>query len=224
MGNFFSSDGPIFQFLDRMGHLIIINLLWILCCLPVVTILPATTAFYYTVIKSIRRGHGYPTKEFLQSFRNNLRRGIPLNLILIIIGFLLYAGLKQTVETATKQNIVMIIVYLIIIIFYAGFLALISPVLSRFSIQTVKLCKMTAAMVFRHLPVTILLTAGTCGCGVLMYSAVLASMTEETVSPALVLFLLLPGIWCYVSTCLMEPVLKKYMPPPQDGEKAWYYE
>ena len=66
MGGFFSSDGPLYQFLDKVGHLVLLNIIWLLCCLPVATIIPATTAFYYATIKSVRRGHGYAFKEFFR--------------------------------------------------------------------------------------------------------------------------------------------------------------
>lgn len=224
MGNFFSSEGPLFQFLDKMGHLILLSLLWIFCCIPLVTVIPATTAFYYATVKSIRRGHGYPLKEFLGSFKNNLKKGIPLSAAWLAVAALLLFNIRTMWASETQYGLVMSLIYLILIFYSIGFLVYICPVLSRFSIRTGRLVKMASIMVFRHLPVTILLSAGTGGCGILAYSAFRAVTSEEDVMPLIALLLLLPGIWCYVSTFLVEPVLKKYMPPPKEGESAWYYE
>ena len=37
MNDFFNYDGPFFRVLNRIGDLVILNLLWILCCIPIVT-------------------------------------------------------------------------------------------------------------------------------------------------------------------------------------------
>ena len=224
MGGFFSSDGPLYQFLDKIGHLILLNILWLLCCLPVVTIIPATTAFYYATIKSIRRGHGYAFREFFTSFKNNLARGIPLSLVLTALGLLLMFNFKVAWQAQTKQSTVFAMIYLVLLFFYAGFVIYICPVLSRFSIRIRPLARMASVMVFRHLPVTILLMAGTGICGVFLYSAVSAAQSEASTSPMLAMLFLLPGIWCFASTYLVEPILRKYMPPKPEGDKSWYYE
>ncbi len=224
MGGFFSSDGPFYQFLDKIGHLILLNIIWLLCCLPVVTIIPATTAFYYATIKSIRRGHGYAFREFFTSFKNNLARGVPLSLVLVALGLLLTFNFKVAWQAQTKQSTAFAMIYLILLFFYAGFVIYICPVLSRFSIRMRPLARMASVMVFRHLPVTILLMAGTGICGVFLYSAVSAAQSEAGTSLMLAMLFLLPGIWCFASTYLVEPVLKKYMPPKPEGDKSWYYE
>lgn len=224
MGGFFSSDGPLYQFLDKVGHLIMLNIIWLLCCLPVITIIPATTAFYYATIKSIRRGHGYPVREFFTSMKNNLKRGIPLSIVLVLLGLLLTFNFKVAWQAQTKQSMAFAMVYLILLFFYAGFVIYICPVLSRFSIRMRALARMASGMVFRHLPVTILLMAGTGGCSVFLYSAVSAAQAQEDTSPMLAILFLLPGIWCFASTYLVEPVLRKYMPPKPEGDTSWYYE
>lgn len=224
LGGFFSSDGPMYQFLDKIGHLILLNVIWLLCCLPVITIVPSTTAFYYATIKSIRRGHGYAYREFFTSFKNNLARGIPLSLVLAALGLLLTFNFKVAWRAQTKESMAFAILYLVLLFFYAGFMIYICPVLSRFSIRMRPLVRMAAVMVFRHLPVTILLMAGTGACGLFLYSAVAASQSETDTSPMLAMLFLLPGIWCFASTYLVEPVLKKYMPQKPEGDKSWYYE
>lgn len=201
-----------------------LNVIWLLCCLPVITIIPATTAFYYAMIKSVRRGHGYPVREFFGSLKNNLRRGIPLSIVLVLLGLLLTFNFKVAWQAKTRQSTAFALVYLVLLFFYAGFVIYICPVLSRFSIRMRPLARMTSGMVFRHLPVTILLMAGAGGCLVFLYSAVNAAQEAEDTTPMLAILFLLPGIWCFASTYLVEPILRKYMPPKPEGDKSWYYE
>ena len=43
-------DSPIMSFLARVADLVILNVLWLLCCLPVVTAGASTTAMYLSLI------------------------------------------------------------------------------------------------------------------------------------------------------------------------------
>lgn len=45
----------IWRFLDIMGQIVAASILWAVCCLPVITIGPSSTALYYAVVKSVRR-------------------------------------------------------------------------------------------------------------------------------------------------------------------------
>ena len=47
MGKFFDMDSPFMQFLNRVGDLMILNIIIVLCCIPVITIGPAYTAMHY---------------------------------------------------------------------------------------------------------------------------------------------------------------------------------
>lgn len=58
------SNSPVIAFLNKMTDLILLNVIWLLCCLPVVTAGAATTAAYYVSITSIRCGDGYVVKRF----------------------------------------------------------------------------------------------------------------------------------------------------------------
>ena len=44
MNGLFSINSPLWRFMDKALRLIWLNLLWFLCCLPIVTIGASTTA------------------------------------------------------------------------------------------------------------------------------------------------------------------------------------
>ena len=44
MKNLLDLEGPLFQYLSRVGDLIILNALFLLCCIPVVTVGASTAA------------------------------------------------------------------------------------------------------------------------------------------------------------------------------------
>ena len=51
MGEIFGLDGGIMKFLSKVSDICIISILWLICCLPIVTIGASTTAAYYTMVK-----------------------------------------------------------------------------------------------------------------------------------------------------------------------------
>lgn len=58
MNKIFGHDTFFFRFMNQAGNVIIASLLWLVGCLPVVTIGTSTIALYYTTVKSVRRGRG----------------------------------------------------------------------------------------------------------------------------------------------------------------------
>ena len=90
MGNFFSTDGPLFEGMAYIINIIYVSVLWILFSIPIITIGASSTALYYTVTKVIRHGRSYIFREFWQSFKSNLKQSTAVWLIyLVMMGILL---------------------------------------------------------------------------------------------------------------------------------------
>ena len=47
MGNFFSTDGPLFEGMAYIINIIYVSVLWILFSIPIITIGASSTALYY---------------------------------------------------------------------------------------------------------------------------------------------------------------------------------
>lgn len=84
MGKLFGPDSPAIRFLWKLADLIALNLIWILCCIPVVTIGPSTAAMY-SVARRIANGE-WPAvlKPFFRAFRQNFKQAFLVFLILLI--------------------------------------------------------------------------------------------------------------------------------------------
>lgn len=115
-GNNFNRPGPgipkdapkkkgaalFFEILGReFWSLLTLNLIYILACLPIVTIGPATVALNRLTVTMVRDQNVYPWRDFWEAFRKNLKQGflfgIPATLFLfaavwINLNILLGAG------------------------------------------------------------------------------------------------------------------------------------
>ena len=86
---FLADDSPLSPVLLKLCYGCYLNLIWFICCIPVVTIGASTTALYYASLK-IARGEDHAlARMFFRSFRENFRQSTVLWLILLAAGLFL---------------------------------------------------------------------------------------------------------------------------------------
>ena len=67
-----------------IGNVVIISGLFLLFCLPVVTIGASASALYYTVYRKYQKKYDSITSDFMRSFKQNLKSGIIINVIAMV--------------------------------------------------------------------------------------------------------------------------------------------
>ena len=93
MRSLFDPESPVLQFITKIVYSVWLNILWFVCCIPIITIGPATTALFYACQKMARDEEGYITRSFFHSFRENFRQGALIGLIMTVLGgFLCFDG------------------------------------------------------------------------------------------------------------------------------------
>lgn len=102
----FQLDGKFFGVLSKLADLVILNILFLACCLPVVTIGASITAMYAVAKKMAEDREGYIFKGFFIAFKENFRQSTVMWLILFVptgivsvdlyISNLIKEGLAQT--------------------------------------------------------------------------------------------------------------------------------
>lgn len=197
------------SFLNKTGEIILVNIVFLLCCIPVVTIGSALTSFYYATIKSIRRERGGPVKEFFHSMKRTLGKGILLTVGILLWFALLCCGrwMAHAEDTVTFTEVL----YDVAIVVSGCILIYLFPVFSRFEMRVTKMIQLSFVMSIRFFPVTVIVAAGSVLIGwLLIFKLPIACI------------LVVPGIWCYLVTFLMEKALLHYMPEAKPGEEQWY--
>ena len=71
MGRLFNYDNGIMQTLGKLFDIICLNVLWIICCIPIFTIGASSAAYYFAFNKAIRQKRSYAWKEFFHGLRIN---------------------------------------------------------------------------------------------------------------------------------------------------------
>lgn len=154
---FLSIDSPFMQGLNKIADLIILNLLTILCCIPVFTIGAAITALNYQVMKIFRDEECYVMKGYFKSFKENFKQATIIWLIvgavigLLIGDFVILQNPDVKLPTLVPLAMLTILVFAIFLITYVFWLQ------AKF-VNTVKMTMKNAMMLsIAHFPKTILM-------------------------------------------------------------------
>ena len=94
MGRFFSMDNKFFTFMNKVADLCILNIICLVCCIPIVTAGASITAMYYVTLKMVRNEEAYIVRSFFKSFKDNFKQATIINLIMIAVGVVLYLDLN----------------------------------------------------------------------------------------------------------------------------------
>lgn len=85
MGRIFDIDSPLFSGLTKLADLIYLNILTMICCIPIFTIGASMTALNYVVLKMVRNEEGYITKSYFKSFKENFKQATIIWLFILLV-------------------------------------------------------------------------------------------------------------------------------------------
>lgn len=200
MGKFFDTENWLWRWMGRLPELLALSLLWLLFCVPVVTLIPATIALYDSVARCIRGGEGGIYRRFFRTLKQELKRGILLSLLWLALALILYCGYNAILSGGESNAVsAFSLVYLISMVFPFATLCWLIPLQSRFCYGFWELHRNAAIIAFANLPVTVIIGALFWGAATLVYNMP-------------VLIGLMPAVLVCVQTLFTERVLKKMMP------------
>lgn len=157
MGRFFDLDSPLMSTLSKLADLIILNILVVICSLPLFTIGASLTAMHYVVLKMVRNEEGYIIKSFFKSFKQNFKQATIIWLILlVVIGVLIgdFLILRFSAVALPQWLHVVILAIAVILLFATVHLF---PVLSRFENTVLNTYRNSFFMGILALPRTVLM-------------------------------------------------------------------
>lgn len=199
-----------------------LSLIYVVFCIPLVTIGAATTSLYYVSAKVLRKDRGYVWSEFWHSFKLNFKPATLMWLIFAAIYGLLYFNLT-TFNTSNAVGGYLVGAYIALAFIVTCVASYAFSLLSRFNMNVRGILRYALYMSFRHFLHTLCFLAILFVAGFGIYAGFRVQL------PILLLFV--PGLGSFLYTFPMEHLLKKYMPKPEkryteNGEEIveWYEE
>lgn len=199
MGLFDPNNG-LFRTLSRMVDVVGLSLVWLLLCLPVVTIGPATAALYHTVAAVLYDKEDAVFLRYYRSFKENLKVGIPAGIICLAVGFLLVLGFEiMYAHRATGLQALTYAMYYIAMILPLGTVCYLFPLLGRFMFSLKNLFITAFQMTLAHLPTTVIVVLLVLQGGVFMVNHIWS-------------LFFLPAVLTGLVSLFLERVFRKHIP------------
>lgn len=155
--NLLNEDNIIHVFLNMLGDIIIANLLFILCCIPIVTIGPALTALYHCMLRTVKGNNNGTVKTFFRAFTQNFKQSLIIWIGLLAVGFILLTNLRFLQQTNTPVSRPLFYVTLGITGLVIILALYIFAVVAAFANTTLNLIKNAFVFAFLHFPSTLLI-------------------------------------------------------------------
>ncbi len=102
-------------YFQKFWKLIQLNFIFILFCMPIITIGPALSATSYIIKNFATYNPIFLFHDFLQSFKENFKKSLIINIFFLLISFILYISLSFYGQNM-QSNKIMIIPYLFILL------------------------------------------------------------------------------------------------------------
>jgi len=155
MNGLFDFDGPINRFCILVTNLFVLNLLWLVFSLPIITMGSSTTALYYVCGKMARKESCHVFKDFWKGFKNNFKDATIIWSILLPIFLVLGFNISSMYLVGSKMNWLLIL-QIILLVFAVVTNIYIFPILSRFDMKISDYFKSAFFFGGRHFIITIL--------------------------------------------------------------------
>lgn len=129
------------DFVNTFCGFVLLNLLFLITCLPIITIGTALSSLYYVMIKEARQEHGYLIRTYLKQFKNNLKSGTLAFIPLFIIGLILIFNIVFWYSMHTIFSSIIASILLIALILWGLTVHYTFPLIGRFNNSTFQTLK-----------------------------------------------------------------------------------
>lgn len=164
MSKLFRMDSPLMRFLTKIADLMVLNILFCVTSIPLITIGASWTALYSVTLKMVRDEEGSVSRSYFRSFRQNFRQatllwlGVLVVLALLVLDIRALNGMSEGTAPGLLRVGVEILALLGIMVLQYLF-----PSLARFEASLADTLKNACMMALAHLPKTALMTAAAVG-------------------------------------------------------------
>ena len=212
MDKLFNMDNKFFSFMGRAADLFMLNVVFVICCLPVVTIGASLTALHYVTLKMARNEESYIIRSFFKSFKQNFKQATIINLIMLLIAGVLYFDTNIVRQMGGSMSKVLYIIFIALGIIYLAVFLYIYPVLAKFYNSIKNTFQNAFLMSIMHLPYTILMALVT------IAPAAIFFIPDFRVQSVVILLFVLLGfaLLAFINGHFLVKIFDNYIVPEKD--------
>ena len=216
MGRFFNMDNKFVVFMGKIADLCMLNLLCIICCIPIVTAGASLTALYYVTMKMVRNEEAYIFRSFFRSFKQNFKQATVINIIMLAAAALLYIDTNIAGKMGQPAGKILGMIFAAFTLLYVMILLYVYPLLAKFYNSVKNTFKNAILMAIRHLPYTILMLL-ICACPILI---LFIPSFQIQMSLIMLVILFGPAVIAYGNSHFFVRIFDKYIPEESVSEET----
>src|ERR671921_1874055 len=149
-------DSRVYKWLETATDFFLLNLIWLVACLPVVTIFPSTAAMFGVVRDWVREKESSLTRTFIARFRENLGQSLLVGAIWAVFGVALFLDFLVANQLSYWPEIVLKSVLVLVSTLYAFGSVFLFPVMVRYETDWKTVIKNSLLMSIVRLPTTLM--------------------------------------------------------------------
>ena len=148
-------DTRVYRWLEVATDFFLLNLMWLVACLPVVTIFPSTAAMFGVVRDWVRKKEGSLTRTFVARFRENFGQSLLIGVIWTVFGVALFLDFLVANQLSYWPGVVMKSVLVLASSVYAFGSVFLFPVMVHYDTDWKTVIKNSLLLAIGRLPTTV---------------------------------------------------------------------
>ena len=209
MGGLFHPEGKFMRYGAKLWDMMWLNVLTIICSIPILTAGPALSAMHYVLYKIFRDEETGITKLFFKSFGQNFKQGIVIQILFLLIAYLLGTSMRMFWLQEDTKIIFWLVVAVAAVVVCIWMWSLI--LLSRYTNSVINLFKTALAICAVHPIRTVFMAV------MFLIPGFVLLFTEKVLVFVVALGLTGPGM---VQALWYHGIFKKLETPPEMQEEA----
>lgn len=209
--NLLNEDNVVHVFLNKLGDIVIANLLFILCSIPVITIGPALTALYHCMMRTVKGNNNGTTRTFFRAFKENFKQSLIVWLLILAAGIVLVLNIRFLLHSGSGTAQILFYLSVGVLTLLVIFSLYIFPVIATFANTLGALCRNAFLLAFMHFPTTIAMA-------VISIFPLYMTYIDVKMQPLYTCcwFFFGFGLVAFINSMLLYRFFKKLLPPEED--------
>jgi uncharacterized membrane protein YesL len=144
---------------NRLSNFFILNIFWILSCIPIVTIPPATTAMFSVVRQWKLNQDTSVVRNYFRYFKENFKQSLLIGIIWMLFSGLLFFNYFYLNQVQSAIKFLIIGPLLFISLIFIGTSVFLFPLLSHYKVTCKGAIKSSFFVAMANLPTTLFILA-----------------------------------------------------------------
>ncbi|MDP4086620.1 MAG: DUF624 domain-containing protein [Bacillota bacterium] len=190
-------DSKFYSLLDKLSNFFILNTFWIISCIPIITVGPATAAMFGVVRQWKLNQDTSVVRNYFRYFKENFKQSFLIGILWIIISLLLYLNYFYLAQDHSSFKYVILVPLLLISLFFMATSAYLFSIITHYKVNWKSAIKNSFFIAVVNFPTTVI---------ILIMLSLITAILIYLPATSLILF----SIGAYLNFSLCNRAFKKF--------------